>query len=135
MAKRGKVIRQAAVMAVREGRVCLITSSSGKRWLVPKGNLLSDGRLRKAAIHEAWEEAGLVGTLRAKPVGSYHLEKLGKLYEVVVFRMNVAQVKRDWPERKRRKRRWFRPEKAVSLIAHSRLKKLIGAAFGRHRAA
>jgi 8-oxo-dGTP pyrophosphatase MutT (NUDIX family) len=135
MAKRGKAIRQAAVIAVRDGRICLITSSSGKRWLVPKGNLEQGAKLQETAIQEAWEEAGLVGTLKANPVGSYRMEKLGRVYQIVVFRMKVAQVKRDWPERNRRQRRWFRPSEALTLIDHARLRKLISAEIGERKAA
>ena len=30
-------LRQAAAIPVADGRVCLVTSSSGRRWVVPKG--------------------------------------------------------------------------------------------------
>jgi 8-oxo-dGTP pyrophosphatase MutT (NUDIX family) len=135
MAKRGKANRQAAVIAVREGRICLITSSSGKRWLVPKGNLERGDKLQQTAIQEAWEEAGLVGTLEAGHVGKYRMEKLGRVFHVVVFRMKVAQVKGDWPERKRRQRRWCRPSEALSLIDHARLRKIVSAQIQRRGAA
>ena len=65
----GKRIRQAAVIATKNGRVCLITTSSGKRWLVPKGNRQAGCDLRETAVREAWEEAGLVGRVKGEPVG------------------------------------------------------------------
>ena len=44
-----KVIQQAAVLAMRNGRICLITSSSGRRWLLPKGHLEPGHKLRETA--------------------------------------------------------------------------------------
>jgi 8-oxo-dGTP pyrophosphatase MutT (NUDIX family) len=135
MPKRGKSVRQAAVIAIRDGRICLITSSSGKRWLVPKGNLEPGAKLQQTALQEAWEEAGLVGTLKADPVGKYEFKKLGRVHQVVVFRMNVKHAKRDWPERKRRRRQWLRPRDALSLIEHAKLRKILGSTIHRRRAA
>ena len=67
----GKAIRQAAVLAVWHGRICLITSSSEKHWLVPKGHLEHGDKLLKTAQQEAWEEAGLIGHISPRPVGVY----------------------------------------------------------------
>ena len=106
---RGKAIRQAAVLAVWHGRICLITSSSGKHWLVPKGHLEHGDKLLKTAQQEAWEEAGLIGHISPRPVGVYEYQKFGRLYRVVIFWMKVTQVQNNWPERKRRRRRWLSP--------------------------
>jgi 8-oxo-dGTP pyrophosphatase MutT (NUDIX family) len=135
MAKREKPIRQAAVIAMHQGMVCLITSSSGKRWLLPKGNLEQGDKLQQTALQEAWEEAGLVGTLRDTPVGEYKYQKLGRTHRVVVFRMKVTKVKRDWPERKRRRRRWLRPGKAADRIEDTQLRKIVDAVAHPRRAA
>jgi 8-oxo-dGTP pyrophosphatase MutT (NUDIX family) len=135
MPKRGKSVRQAAVIAIRDGRICLITSSSGKHWLVPKGNLEPGSRLKQTALQEAWEEAGLVGTLKGDPVGKYDFKKLGRNYHVVVFRMTVTHAKRDWPERKRRQRQWLRPRDALLMIEHAKLRKIVGSTIERRRAA
>ncbi len=122
-------ISQAAVVAVRKGRVCLITSSSGKRWLVPKGNLQTGCDLRETAAREAWEEAGLVGRVKPRPLGVYEFVKLGKLHEVVVYRMRVREAKRNWPERDKRRRRWLRPGKAAERITHAALREIVVAAI------
>jgi 8-oxo-dGTP pyrophosphatase MutT (NUDIX family) len=135
MAKRERPIRQAAVIAMRQGLICLITSSSGKRWLLPKGNLEHGHKLQQTALREAWEEAGLVGILRNTPVGEYRYEKLGRIHRVVVFRMKVTKVKRDWPERNRRRRRWLRPGKAVDRIEDTKLRKIVNAVIHPRQAA
>lgn len=63
-----QVIQQAAVLAMWQGRICLITSSSGKHWLVPKGHLEHGDKLLETARQEAWEEAGLIGHISPRPV-------------------------------------------------------------------
>lgn len=130
-----KRVRQAAVIAVKNGRVCLITTSSGKRWLVPKGNRQAGCDLRETAAREAWEEAGLVGSVTEEPLGSYQFVKLGCLHEVIVYRMRVREAKRKWPERRKRRRRWLRPVKASERIEHAQLREIVAAVGLSARAA
>src|SRR6266446_6909575 len=92
-------IRQAAALALRKGRVCLITSRNGKRSVIPKGWIEPGQTAGETALQEAWEEAGLVGALDREPIGSYLYEKEGRTYHVVVFVMKVTSVAQDWPER------------------------------------
>jgi len=54
-------IRQAAAIPLKEDAVCLITSSNGKRWVVPKGLIDPGHTAGESALVEAWEEADLVG--------------------------------------------------------------------------
>jgi 8-oxo-dGTP pyrophosphatase MutT (NUDIX family) len=117
-------IRQAAVIAVHAGHVCLVTSRGRKRWLFPKGCLEPDKTLREIALQEAWEEAGLVGMLQAEPVGSYLYEKAGNRYHVTVFLLQVTEIAAEWPEREWRKRRWLPPENALLCLQEPSLRKL-----------
>ena len=41
------------------GRVCLVTASSGRRWIIPKGTLEPSQTGPECAAAEAWEEAGI----------------------------------------------------------------------------
>ena len=135
MGSKNTCVSQAAVVAIRSGKVCLITSSSGKRWLVPKGNLQRGCDLRETAAREAWEEAGIIGRVTSRPLGHYEFTKMGVRHEVVVFRMHVSTVKRDWPERRRRQREWLRPHKAAERISHASLRELVLGAAGISKAA
>ena len=110
-------ILQAAAIPVRDTKVCLVTSSSGKRWVIPKGRLEPGKTESEIALQEAWEEAGLFGNLHPLPVGSYVYEKWGDTYHVTVFLMEVTTVADDWPERDLRQRRWLRPTQALAHIA------------------
>src|ERR1700741_4676672 len=101
-----QVLRQAAVIPVSDGQVCMVTSSSGRRWVIPKGLIEPGQTAGEAALQEAWEEAGLGGTLHSEPVGSYIYEKYGNTYHVIVFVMDVTEVAAEWPEQGLRRRSW-----------------------------
>ena len=105
----GESIRQAAAIPLRKGRICLITSRNGKRWVIPKGWIEPGQTAGETALQEAWEEAGLLGALDREPIGSYLYEKEGQTYHVIVFVMRVTQVTQDWQERSFRERAWVSP--------------------------
>jgi 8-oxo-dGTP pyrophosphatase MutT (NUDIX family) len=130
MASASECIRQAAAIAVRCGRVCLVTSSSGGRWVIPKGHIEPDKTAGQIALQEAWEEAGLVGVLRPEPVGSYLYTKFNNLYHVTVFVLDVTEAADDWPEAASRRRVWLEPADAASRIQEHGLRELIRAATG-----
>jgi 8-oxo-dGTP pyrophosphatase MutT (NUDIX family) len=121
-------LRQAAAIPIRHNKVCLVTSSNGKRWVVPKG-LIDPGKTAgETALNEAWEEAGLVGTLSSEPVGSYLYSKLGRTYHVVVFLMHVTKATETWPECNLRQRIWVGVDRALDQIDDPGLRELIEAA-------
>jgi 8-oxo-dGTP pyrophosphatase MutT (NUDIX family) len=118
-------VEQAAAIALWNGRVCLVTSRSGKRWVVPKGCMERGKTADEIVLQEAWEEAGLVGKVHDEPVGSYSYRKDGKRHAVKVFVMKVRKVRSKWPEQDRRERRLMRPEKAIARIQENGLRKLM----------
>ncbi len=118
-------IRQAAAIPVRDGRVCLVTSRSGRRWVVPKGRIEPGQTAGEAALAEAWEEAGLVGALAGEPVGSYHYEKFGRPHHVTAFVMAVTGQGLIWPEYRLRRREWVTAEVALDRLHEPGLRALI----------
>jgi len=125
MASAPHPVRQAAAIPVKAGRVCLVLSSSGRRWVVPKGHIERGQTAGEAALQEAWEEAGLTGVLHPEPLGSYCYEKCGRTYHVTVFLMAVAGVADQWPERDQRGRRWVRPEQVPAYVEEPGLRLLL----------
>ena len=112
--------QQAAVIPyrIRKDRVevALVTTASGKGWIVPKGSVDALERPRDAAIREADEEAGLVGVVTRTPLGRYRHVSGRTTCRVDVFLMRVTHVRGRWREDKRRRRRWVRVDDAVSRV-------------------
>jgi 8-oxo-dGTP pyrophosphatase MutT (NUDIX family) len=122
-------IRQAAVIPVRDGRVCLVRSRRGKRWVVPKGRIEPGQTPAETALQEAWEEAGLTGILQAGPVGSYLYRKCGCSYHVLVFLMHVTDATEAFPESRWREQRWFHRARVHSQVQETGLRELIRTAL------
>jgi 8-oxo-dGTP pyrophosphatase MutT (NUDIX family) len=115
-----RVHQQAAVIPyrIRKERfeVALVTKSSGKGWVVPKGSVDDGERPREAAIREAEEEAGLMGVVPRKRLGRYLRVKDNRPYRVDVYLMRVTDVRENWDEDKFRRRRWMRIPDAASRL-------------------
>ena len=115
-----RVHHQAAVIPyrIRKRRieVALVTTSTGRGWIVPKGSVDEGERPRDAAIREAEEEAGLSGVVARLPVGRYHHFKRNARRRVDVYLMRVTLAREHWDEDDVRKRRWMRiPDAAACL--------------------
>src|SRR6516164_11812778 len=107
------LVRQAGAVPLKSGQVCLVTSRSGKRWVVPKGCLEPGKTAAEIALQEAWEEAGLVGILQPDPIGTYLYEKAGFTCHVTIFLMNVTDMADRWPEYDFRERCWLNIHQAL----------------------
>jgi 8-oxo-dGTP pyrophosphatase MutT (NUDIX family) len=111
-------------------RVVLVTSRNTRRWVLPKGWIEPGEQPHRSALREAFEEAGLMGEAERQPIGSYVYGKRlagGAVLstEVLVFRLRVARLLADWPERGQRERRLFRPAAAAALVLEPDLARLL----------
>jgi 8-oxo-dGTP pyrophosphatase MutT (NUDIX family) len=114
--------------------VMLVTSRATRRWVIPKGWLIKGLTPRKAAMQEAYEEAGLVGRVIGKqPIGLFHYEKQlpenRMRCEVRVFLLHVDHQLDDWPEKAQRQTRWFDPVEAARLVDEKGLAEIINQAI------
>lgn len=125
MSMNNSTIRQAGVIPIRSGRVCLVRSSSGRRWIVPKGCIESGQTAGEAALQEAWEEAGLIGVLQPEPLGTYVYQKCSMLHLVTTFVMDVTEVHDDYPEVDLRDREWMSVSRALTTLEEPGLRRLI----------
>ena len=114
-------------------RVLLITSRDTGRWIVPKG-WPRDGRDGpRAALQEAWEEAGVrKAEIESDPVGFYYYAKgmtegLTIPVEAQVYLTRVKELGEDYPEADVRKRAWFTPERAAELVEEPDLQDMLRA--------
>jgi 8-oxo-dGTP pyrophosphatase MutT (NUDIX family) len=111
-------------------RVMLVTSRDTKRWIIPKGWPMKDRKPHAAAKREAFEEAGVVGEIGKRPIGSYSYNKRLKsdatvTCKVQVFALEVREELDLWPERHEREGRWFSPEEAAGAVEERELGDLI----------
>lgn len=116
-------------------QILLITSRETRRWVIPKGRRIRGLRPRDVAAREAFEEAGLVGTIVGKrSIGSYHYSKRlpenqERLYRVKVFLLSVDHQIEDWPEKEQRECQWVSLHKAGQMVDEGGLAELFHAAF------
>lgn len=111
-------------------RILLITSRDTGRWVVPRGNPIAGLDPPRSAAREAYEEAGVTGSLGEAAVGAYDYGKRRKNGEIVparvhLFPLRVLRQSDDWPERHQRTTRWFAPEGAADAVDEPGLKALI----------
>ncbi len=126
-------IQQSAALpfALREGRLrlLLVTSIGTRRWILPKGHLEPGLTASESAEAEALEEAGVVGKMSTRCLGSYKYrkrpEKGGDRCRVRVYPLEVTRELEDYHEAALRKRRWMSVEKATTLVQEPGLKDLL----------
>jgi 8-oxo-dGTP pyrophosphatase MutT (NUDIX family) len=108
----------------------LVTSRERRRWIIPKGWPKKGKSPRRSAAREAFEEAGVIGSVARRPVGSFCYEKLLKNGGVVVCKVRVfpLQVKRqtdEWPEKAEREVKWLSARKAAKQVNEPELGDII----------
>jgi 8-oxo-dGTP pyrophosphatase MutT (NUDIX family) len=124
------LVEQSGVIPYRilDGKieVMLITSSGGKRWVIPKGLIEPDMTPQNSAAKEAWEEAGVLGRVFSDLMGTYEYYKSGCTWQVDVFLLQVETVLENWPEAYKRKRQWVSIPKAIKRVDEPELKLILG---------
>lgn len=118
------------VAADGKPEILLITSRETRRWILPKGWVENSVKPYDTAALEAFEEAGVRGRIKKKPIGSYIYEKRldnggGVLCQVSVHLLKVAEELDDWPEKAERERLWVSLGQGAMLISEGGLVKLL----------
>lgn len=125
----GVRVIQAAAIPYRwhSGRleIALITGRQGGRWIVPKGHVEPGETPRQSARREATEEAGLLGKIGLRPLGSYEYQKGRQPRVVLVFLLRVTRELRRWSEDDCRDREWIRVEHAIERVRDRGLRHLL----------
>lgn len=101
--------------------VLMVTSRGSGRWILPKGWPVAGLDLPGSALQEAWEEAGVSGTVDPQPVGHYEDFKriegdFGHPVRVQVYRVDDVRLDDAFPEAGQRQRRWASLDDAVELV-------------------
>jgi 8-oxo-dGTP pyrophosphatase MutT (NUDIX family) len=107
--------------------VLLITSIRKKKWIIPKGYVEFNLSHFESAKKEAFEEAGIYGENETIELGSFIVHKdIGTCF-IRVYSMEVTEVLEDYPDKEKRKRKWFTIEEAVQSVEIPELKQMITA--------
>jgi 8-oxo-dGTP pyrophosphatase MutT (NUDIX family) len=112
--------------------VMLVTSRDTKRWIIPKGWPMKGRPPHTSAAREALEEAGVVGDVGKRPIGSYSYEKRLEggdvvVCEVHVFPLEVKRQQKRWPEKGKREVQWLSPTEAANTVQEPVLSDIIRA--------
>ncbi|ORY97183.1 NUDIX hydrolase domain-like protein [Syncephalastrum racemosum] len=100
-------------------RVMLISSSKHPNtWVFPKGGWENDETREEAAQRETYEEAGVRGRI-TRYVGNYYeyTKKGNAKTRFWVYELEIQEILKKWPEKKKRERRWFTFEEALLAMA------------------
>ncbi|MBB3938173.1 NUDIX hydrolase [Aureimonas phyllosphaerae] len=125
---------QVAAMPIRmneehRAEICLVTSRSTGRWIIPKGWPMKRLPDPEAARIEAKEEAGVVGIAFPDDVGSYTYWRRTRidfrLTRVDVYALKVKRQKKRWKERDQRTVRWVSLLEAADLVLEPELSTLM----------
>jgi 8-oxo-dGTP pyrophosphatase MutT (NUDIX family) len=114
----------------RQTEFMLLTSRETRRWIIPKGWPKKGKSPHRSAAREAFEEAGVIGAVSRRPVGSFSYEKRLKNggsveCEVRVFPLEVRRQSKEWPEKQERRVKWLSASKAVEKVKDRALSKII----------
>lgn len=109
----------------KELEILLITSRRKKRWVIPKGIIEGGLSPEESAAKEAYEEAGVSGTVDSHILGQYQYKKWGGTCTVKVFLLEVTEVMEEWPESFFRDRQWVNISEAQKRIDEKDLRQMI----------
>ena len=97
--------------------VLLITSVKKQKWIIPKGYVEFNLSAFESAKKEALEEAGVLGSNETIELGEFVLQKsIGKSF-MKIFSMEVIKEHDDYPEKAKRKRKWFEVNEAAEKVS------------------
>ena len=117
--------------------ILLVTSRRTKRWIIPKGWPIKGLKPAKSAAREAYEEAGVRGSVKTKAIGIFSYEKRSDEdgitipCDVRVFPLLVKRQSKAWPESEQRIAQWLEPTVALSLVEEESLRSLISSFMER----
>ena len=105
--------------------VLLITTIKKKKWIVPKGFVEYNLSPFESAKKEAYEEAGVLGANETHELGTFKLQKTSGICLMKIYSMEVTKILDEYPEKEKRKRKWFPCQEAASMVDTPQISQLI----------
>jgi 8-oxo-dGTP pyrophosphatase MutT (NUDIX family) len=127
---------QVAALCLRDGtngpEVMMVRSLERGVWILPKGWPIPGKTLAEAARIEAWEEAGVHGTIATQAMARVPTLKrkskgLPVQCETHVFRLDVTSTEDIYPEADKRTRAWMSLEQAAGKAGEPAIASLLTA--------
>ena len=119
--------QRAAAVCYRTGEhgpeFFLVETSDGHRWTFPKGKLEDDESFEEAAVREAEEEAGVIGSIEGELTTFRYPGKASRgcpSVQVRPFLLLVEAIGDQAPGDRHRKRKWYTPHEARRKLAARR---------------
>lgn len=109
--------------------VLLLTSRDTGRWVIPKGWPMDGKTSYEVAAREAYEEAGVRGTVESVTIGCYHYPKVLKnglkvTCKVQVYVLEVSTIAKSFKEKGERKFDWVSCDEAARRVNEPELRDL-----------
>ncbi|WP_281026252.1 NUDIX hydrolase [Rhizobium sp. BK529] len=126
----GRKVDQSGAICCRVERggklsVLLLTSRDTGRWVIPKGYLQRKEKPYRCAQREAFEEAGIIGKVRKRPLGYYtYLKDQETSLAVSVHLLRFKEESDRFPECTQRRKIWIAPAEAALLVEEPELQAL-----------
>ena len=98
----------------------LIVSTKNGNWGLPKGNLMKKLGSKGTALQEAYEEAGIIGSVVDQKISAKVKGKIMAFYP-----MEVKNELAVWPESEWRQRKWIRSNEAKDYLNHGSLRSIL----------
>ena len=109
--------------------VYLVTSRGSGRWIIPKGNPIRGLTAPDVAAREAREEAGLVGPVLSRLLGSFEFQRVrgvvGETCLIDVYPMHVERQLKNFPEKRERTVRLCNLDTALAIVSSPELAELM----------
>ncbi len=96
--------------------VVLVTNSSGRQWILPKGHIETDLSRKQVALTEAYEEAGIIGNIAPFGYKEISFKRKERNICLRVYPVKIKKVLNKWPEWHSRERVVLPAEKAASVV-------------------
>lgn len=109
--------------------ICLVTSRGSGRWIIPKGNPIRGLAPHEVAAREALEEAGLVGHVGKRCIGTFKFNRIRNGRDTIclvdVYALKVERQMQTWTEMHERSVLRCNVKTALSLCSVPNLATLI----------
>jgi 8-oxo-dGTP pyrophosphatase MutT (NUDIX family) len=113
-----------------ELEMLLLTSRDTGRWVIPKGWPMPGKLSHEVAAREAFEEAGVRGTVEIEPLGAFSYDKVLKdgiqvPCRVQVYALDVNDLAKNFKEKGERTVEWVSCSEAIKRVREPELRDII----------